>query len=452
MASSGQVNSPSGTDGLSAGRPAAVILGGEANALSVSRSLARLGARVYALNEPAACARYSRTCRWVPLPATEGAEDAWARFLLGAESDYLKGAVVLACSDAGIQVLARHREALLTRYRLDDCNVPAQLDMLDKLATYRHALAAGVATPRFWVAESREQLLSVRQELVYPLIVKPRVAHRAGKHFNSKHTFATNFDQVLAACEAERAAAVDVLLMEWVPGGDDHLCSYYTYLDEAGNHLFQFTKRVIRRYPTGMGPATYHITDWVPQIVEPAKALFKQAGLRGLANVEFKRDPRDGKYKIIECNARFTASNCLVESSGFDLAAFVYRRIVGLPQLNLAEYKLGLRLWDPVVDTLSFLELRRLGEMSLSGWARSLMHRQTFPYFRWSDPLPALVRGRKMLRALTRPKGPAALAPGDQVVTPAQALINVGPPLPPSQPPGVPAVEPTRARLTATGN
>ncbi len=66
---------------------------------------------VYAINEPGACARHSRTCRWVPLPGGENLEDAWARFLLGPESDFLKGAVVLACSDAGIQLLrvtARH--------------------------------------------------------------------------------------------------------------------------------------------------------------------------------------------------------------------------------------------------------------------------------------------------------------------------------------------------------
>src|SRR5207248_3307231 len=96
-------------------------------------------------------------------------------------------------------------------------------------------------------------------------------------------------------------------------------------------------------------------------------------GLRGLANIEFKLDPRDGQYKIIECNARFTASNCLVASSGFDLAAFVYRRIVGLPQPALTSYKLGLRVLDPVADTLSFLQLRKLGQLSMWQWAASLM-------------------------------------------------------------------------------
>ena len=80
-----------------------------------------------------------------------------------------------------------------------------------------------------------------------------------------------------------------------------------------------------------MGTACYHITDWVPEIVEPSLRLFRHVGLRGLANVEYKLDPRDGRHKLIECNARFTASNCLVSASGVNLAAFVYNRLTGRP-------------------------------------------------------------------------------------------------------------------------
>ena len=48
----------------------------------------------------------------------------------------------------------------------------------------------------------------------------------------------------------------------------------------------------IRRYPTGMGGACYHITDWIPELVEPSLKLFRNVGLRGLANIEFKQDER----------------------------------------------------------------------------------------------------------------------------------------------------------------
>jgi predicted ATP-grasp superfamily ATP-dependent carboligase len=114
-----------------------------------------------------------------------------------------------------------------------------------------------------------------------------------------------------------------------------------------------------------------------------------------VANVEFKRDPRDGILKLIECNARFTAANCLLAACGLDLSWFVYSRLAGLPEPPLADYPDGVRLWDPLRDIEAFRALRRSGELDFPTWLKSVLHRQTFPVFAWHDPLPTL---RKLVR------------------------------------------------------
>jgi predicted ATP-grasp superfamily ATP-dependent carboligase len=392
--------------------PPAIILGGGANALSVARSLGRLGARVYALDDASSYVRYSRYCRPIALPGP--APESWARFLLGPESDPYRGAVLLACSDAALTLLAENREALSARFRLDDSNPAAQLLMLNKLATYQEARDAGVPTPGFWLAETRDQVLALEGSLPYPLIVKPHYTHDYEQRSGRKFEVAHDFEQVLRAYDALSAEGIATLLVEWIPGPDDRLCSYYTYLDEDGGPLFHFTKRIIRRFPVGMGNACYHVTDWNPEVRDEALKLFQWVGLRGLANAEFKRDARDGRLKLIECNARFTASDCLVARSGFDLAAFVYNRLTGRPQPPLEAYTRGMRLWDPFRDFQCFLALRRQGEMTFRQWLAGVAHRQTFPYFQWSDPVPALVRLSNPLRKLWKkltartPRGPRA--------------------------------------------
>jgi D-aspartate ligase len=375
--------------------PPVLLLGGEANALSVARDLGRMGVKVFAVGEANSAVRHSRYCHWIDLPETGKAEEIWSRFLLGSDSDYLQGAVVLACSDAGITVLARNRDALAHRFRLDLSDTTAQLAMLDKLTTYQLAVKAGVPTPKFWAVSTRDEIISLRDELVFPLLVKPRLSHVFEKHFGRKHITATKFDELISAFDTAAGAGMDMLLVELIPGGDDQLCSYYTYLDEKGNALLHFTKRVIRRFPTGMGCGSYHITDWNPELRDLGLKLFRQVGLRGLANVEFKRDIRDGQYKLIECNARFTAANCLVSASGCNFAQFVYNRIIGRAQQPVGEYKRELRLWDPIRDFWSFRELRKMGKITTAQWLSSIMHRQTFPYFKWSDPFPALARALK---------------------------------------------------------
>lgn len=382
---------PAPAAGKHAGLPPAIVIGGGSNALSIARSLGRVGVSVYAINEPTAHVRYSRYARWIDLPAGPDAEQAWADWLTGPESEPLRGGVLLAAGDAAIEMLAAHRERLAERYLLDLSDVTAQRTMLNKLATYRAAVAAGVPTPRFWIASTLEHIEQLRSELVFPLIVKPQLSHIFEERFGRKFLIAESYDQLAGAFLRVRDAGIECMLVERIPGPDDRLCSYYTYLDEGGRPLFDFTKRIIRRWPVGMGAACYHIVDHVPRVRELGLRLFEQVGLRGLANVEFKLDERDGELKLIECNARFTAANGLLADCGFDLARFVYNRLVGIESPPLTTFRTGVRLWYPVEDFKAYRQLRRAGQITFWQWVRSLCHRQTFPFFRWRDPWPSVV-------------------------------------------------------------
>ena len=386
------------------GLPPAIVLGGDVNALSIARSLARIGVDVYAVNDRTSPTRHSRYVHWIPMPA-RATPDEWGGFLLGSAADHLQGAVLLAASDEALEFVADHRPELTARFRLDISNPSAQRCMLDKLCTYRAAVAAGVPTPRFWAVASADDVAALRDELVYPLIVKPLRSHTFEARFGRKFFVPETFQETVDAVSVAFEAGSEVLLMELIPGADDQLSSYNTYLDDDGQPLFEFTKRIVRRHPLNMGPATYHVTDLIPELRDPALRLFRQVGLRGVANVEFKLDPRDDILRLIECNARFTASNELLVRAGFDFAPWVYRRILGDHRPMPASYPLGLHLWSPLQDFQAFLELRATGRLGWLAWIRGLLHRQAFPVWDWRDPLPSVVaNGRLGRKALGRLK------------------------------------------------
>jgi D-aspartate ligase len=385
---------------LPPGWPPVILLGGAAGtAISVARSLHKAGAEVYLLSEADNPAVLSRHARHIAPRCRDAA--AWAAFLLDPASEPLRGAVLLACSDAALELVIDHRAELAGSYVLDVSAVGAQRAMLDKLATYVAAREAGVPTPRFWEVGSERQLLAQAGDYVYPLIVKPLFSHRYAVLSADKFLYARDLDELREAYRTAGANQLEVMLVEEVPGPDDLLCSYYTYVDESGDPCFDFTKRVIRRYPEHRGLACYHITDWNPEVRDLGRRLLSHVGLRGLANVEFKRDLRDGQLKLIECNARFTAANGLLTAAGCDLAPFVYGRLVGGAPDAPRAYRRGRRLWNPGKDFRAFLELRADGGLGLPGWLASVAHRQVFYYFRWDDPLPAAVlTGRAARRAL----------------------------------------------------
>ena len=120
-------------------------------------------------------------------------------------------------------------------------------------------------------------------------------------------------------------------------------------------------------------------------------------GLRGLGNVEFKRDARDGRLKLIECNHRFTAATGLLRAAGADLPLFVYNRLLERPLPQIEGYRTGLTMWYPMRDLRAFLAYRRQGELSTFAWLRSIIGRHHYPVTSASDPRPALVNQLRLL-------------------------------------------------------
>ena len=182
---------------------------------------------------------------------------------------------------------------------------------------------------------------------------------------------------------------VPMLLTEVVEGTDE-CCSFFTYLDPDGTPLTRFTKRKLRQYPTRFGLGTYHMTEWSAEVAELGLRFFQGIGLRGVGNVEFKRDSRDGVLKIIESNPRFTNANELVRVAGIDFARLAYTRTVGLPPPPMDSFRDDLAMWYPVDDFRAMLQYRRDGELTAPAWFRSLLHHQCHAEFDWADPRPSL--------------------------------------------------------------
>jgi D-aspartate ligase len=272
-----------------------------------------------------------------------------------------------------------------------EANDDVILTMLDKERTYEAARAAGVPAPKTATVRCEEELDPALEQIGFPCALKPLHSHLFARHFGGRKLVVVHSRE-----EAHRAYApigalgLAVLVTEIVPGPDNLLCSCYTYIDERGEPLFMFTKRKIRQYPVGFGLGCYEVTDWSPDVAEMGLRFVRGIGLRGLANVEFKRDPRDGRLVIIECNHRFTAANELVRRAGIDLARLAYGRLTGQAVAIPATYGRNLTLWNPTRDLRSFVMMRRRGLITFRQWARSLLRRQVLPVARLSDPMPTI--------------------------------------------------------------
>jgi D-aspartate ligase len=372
-------------------RPPAVLLGGETIAVSAARSLSAAGVEVWALGDATDPVQRSRHChRFVEVGAKKGLQE---RYMAWLENEGPRGAVIIPCDDDGVELVARGRERLQELgYLPVEANDDALLAMLDKERTYALCAEIGVPCPRTATVSTREQAERAAAQFDYPCALKPRESHVFAAHFGilAKAVVVESPEELVAEFERTAALGVSMLVTEIVPGGDDQLCSYYSYLDEHGEPLYHLTKKKVRQYPPEFGLGCYQLTTWDPEVAAMGLRFFQGAKMRGIANVEFKRDSRDGTLRLIESNVRLTAANEQVRLAGLDIALLAYSRLTGTPGPPLRSYKLGVPLWHPIEDVKAMLLYRRRGEWTVGSWLRSLRRRQRFAMFRLDDPMPTV--------------------------------------------------------------
>jgi len=378
--------------------PPVLILGGLENALSVTRSLARRGITVRLSGSETSAALRSRhgSARY-PAPASEPRAEFWEDLLLGGRHPELVGSVVFPCDDTAIEFMANRRAELDGKYLIGD-HIPSQQQaLLDKQETLRLARQVGIPAPQEWEIRRVEDVDALEGQLGFPVLIKPIHTHRFRRVYKRKLLASESFADLRSRVAEALSLDLQIMVCEWIPGPDTLLSSYYTYMDRDGEHLFHFTKRVIRRSPPNFGGASYHITEWLQGTAEVGQRFFRGIGFRGLGNIELKTDPRDGQLKVIEVNARFTAAQELLVRSGMDIAWVIYNHIIGAKVPRIETYREHMRMWYPLRDLEAFRALRARGETSLPLWLRSIAHRQVLPLFALTDPVPSLVELRRAL-------------------------------------------------------
>lgn len=375
-----------------------LILGGQENALCLTRSFGRRNIPVYVIARENCFALRSRYCRkQYPIPTGADEEEFWFDLLLSGKCPELKNSVIMVGSDEAVEFVAQHKEALSQRYMLDDSMPDLALAMLDKPKTLELGRQAGCDTPAFHIIDDLEDIEKILDTVIFPTMLKPVHSHLFARVFKpKKYLIANNHDELLALGQSLLDKKIQFMVTEIIPGPDDLQSSYHTYINEKGESLFQYTHQVIRRYPKNSGPGCLHVTDWLPSTAEAGKRFFEDIGYRGMGHIEFKYDTRDQKLKIIECNPRFSAAQAISVKSGLDMAYIIYCHVTGQVIPEQATYKMGVRRWMGARDIFAFFELRRLGEITLMQWLTSILAPSptllTFPYFSLSDPWPFLTR------------------------------------------------------------
>lgn len=334
----------------------AIIFGEGDVACAVAASLAGQGVTVDLLyTRSRDHARFSRFFRnRTRLSADLQADESAVRFL---ETDprLPAGALLLPVTDACVSLVSRYRDRLAGRFIPAVAAWEALGKLLDKHELYRQAAAVDVPTPRFQLVDNGFDLDRIAREWRFPLLLKPAQTHLFFRIFKRKLLVVGSLHQLREAVESSLAHGLKVMACELVPGPDTLLYQDAVYCGSSGGITFGPCTRKIRQFPRGFGVACCLQTRPVmDELRDYTERILRAVAYRGIAIAEFKQDPGDGRYKLMEVNVRPVLFDGLLTTAGFNQPWICYR------DLMLGEAPTSGGFNESLLWQHNFLELVRL--------------------------------------------------------------------------------------------
>ncbi|MEV4611295.1 ATP-grasp domain-containing protein [Kitasatospora sp. NPDC049258] len=387
--------------------------------VGVARSFGRLGVPVHAMVEdrftPTAVSRYLSSAFVRPTTGREPPRLLLEALLAAARS--VDGrSVAVATDDEAAVLLAEHAEELSPHLLLPA--VPAGLPrrLADKGELRLLCEANDIPTPRARAPRDRAELLAAAREWGYPVVLKNLGAFsRLDRPAVGATTVVRDEAALLAACPSELLPAL--LIQEYLP--PEHAEDWFTHLccGPGGEPLAVFTGLKLRSWPPGAGITTRARALPNPPLAELAARLCRQIGYSGVADLDWRLDRRDGRYKLVDFNPRTGAQFRLFETTaGVDVVRALHLSLTG----------------RPVPQGPQLARHFGVGQVDLLSTAVTAWRERTPPADPWprrgterawlcrDDPLPALAEavrfgGRPALRiarrALSAPLAPLRMVP-----------------------------------------
>ena len=148
--------------------------------------------------------------------------------------------------------------------------------------------------------------------------------------------------------------------------------------------------RRLRQHPREFGrAATYVETAEMPIVEELSERFLTSIDYYGLVEIEFKHDVRDGRYKLLDVNARAWGFHSIGLEAGVDFPYLLFADQIGLTvERNRGQAGVGwLRLITDIPTAFSQL---MGGHLSAHSYIESLKNTRVESVFCKEDPLPSL--------------------------------------------------------------
>ncbi len=378
-----------------------VVLGFSHGGLGIARSLGRLGVPVHAVDpDPRAAGFASRYCRTTHVWDCERASAGDTLEFLEALGRELGSALLIPTMDAGAVLVADHAVRLARHFVFPRQSPDLVRALSDKRGVSQLARRFGLPSPAVSFPTSRDDVHRFAAGSRFPIVLKGIDTARLERRTGYRLAIVHDADELIRRyTEWEDPAAPNLILQEYIPGGDDCVWMFNGYFNARSECLAAFTGRKLRQHPPHRGPTSLGICEHNETVERLTIAFMQALGYRGVLDIGYRYDRRDGLYKLLDPNPRIGATfRLFVDEQGMDVARCLYRDLTGQPVAR-ARMRAGRKWIVEDGDLESSWAAFREGTLTLPRWLGSLRGIEEAAWFA-SDDLGPL--WRVLLRLASR--------------------------------------------------
>ncbi len=362
--------------------------------LAIMRTLGKLGVDVYVVaNNPESPVLRSRYCKaHFDHSLADDEQDSLIELLQSISKKIAQKPILIATSDELAIMVAEHHERLSDYYLIAQNTGGLTRNLADKMQMFRLAEAHNLPSPKTLLPTSYDEAREMAAELQFPVMLKAVFGNRMQARSGRKMARADTMSEMLSTFrELEDPEFPNIMLQELIPGGDDQVWIFNGYFDKNSDCQHPFTGKKIRQFPIHVGAASLGECVWNEQVAKQTTEFMKAIGYRGILDIGYRFDERDGLYKVLDINPRVgQAFRIFVAERDIDVVKCLYLDATGQEAPEGVAPLEGRRWMIEDYDLVSSAHYMQEGSLTVWEWFRSLWTVNELAWFDWRDKRPAV--------------------------------------------------------------
>jgi D-aspartate ligase len=375
------------------GLPVLVLQMEHHGALGVMRSLGRLGVRVYGTHpsqRPAAS--FSRYCQKVfvlDLERTPVQRSIDGLIDIGRSLGEMP--LLIPTNDETALYVAQNVSRLQEAFLFPVNPFEVVWSLYNKKAMYHLAKSLSIPTPETVFPQCWKDVFEFCEKAQFPVMLKASDNIQTSGHAGKKMVIARSPEELIGQYDAmEDGSNPSLMIQEYIPGNEDSVWMFNGYFDQNSECLFGITAKKIHQTPVYTGMTALGVCLPNPVVESATKTLVRAVGYKGILDIGYRYDARDGSYKLLDANPRLGATfRLFVGHNGMDVTRAEYLHFTGQP-VPASEPCTGRKWILEDADLRSCIRYYRDGVLTLKDWLASYRGIQECAWYAADDIVPFL--------------------------------------------------------------